>query len=101
MPGQDWFVSQPSVKVFRQSKSGGVTVPRIFLEALETNRGNVAIDFRVYRSWFRRIRFQEQPDGFIGRFANKGRPTREQVIEYRAETVNICRLCHPRASTSR
>ena len=59
-------------QVFGQRESGRVTALWIFLQALQTNRGKLAIYFRIPEPRLSRFGFQDQPNGFVGCSAGKG-----------------------------
>ena len=92
-PGLDGFMSQPAFKIFGQSERGGVTAARILLQALEANRGKIAIYFWIEQSRRSRLTFHGQPNRFVGCNPKEWRLPREHLVEHCAQSVNIHRCC--------
>src|SRR5437588_10575838 len=89
----NWFVSKPPFKILGQGQRGRVAALRILLQALQTDRREIAIYFRIQQPRLLWIRFQNQPDRFVGASSNKRRITGQQLVQHRAETINVCRGC--------
>src|SRR2546430_11676684 len=62
----------------------------IFLEALETDCGEIAVDLWIPQARLPRLSVQQQFDGLVARSSSKRRMICQKLIKHRAKTVNVC-----------
>ena len=82
---------EPTVKIFGQCQGGWITALRVFLEALETDRCQIAVYLWVPQARLPWFGFQKQPDGVVGCAACKWWMTSKQMIKHRAQSIDISR----------
>ena len=88
---------QPALEVFGQREGRGVATRRIFLEALQADRGEVAVDLWIEQPRISRFGAKHHPHSFKRAAANKWRATGEKLIQNRAHSIDIGRAGRGRA----
>ena len=92
VPRLNGFIFEPTLKLFGQGQCRGVAPLRIFFEALQTNGGKIAVQFRIPQPRVPRFPFQKQPDCLVWGSRNEWRITSQQVIKHRAKPIHIGRV---------
>src|SRR5262249_14103818 len=91
VPRVNWLVFKPSPKVFCQCQSRRIAALRIFLEALEADRCQIAIYFGIPQTRLPWLGCQKKPDSVVGCSACKRWMTGKQMIKHRAQSIDIGR----------
>src|ERR1700757_1443848 len=84
---------EPVLKIFCQRESRRVTALWIFLQALQANRGKLAIYLRIQQARFARLGLDEQSERFVRSLCSKRRLVGKQLVKYCAQSVHVCRAC--------
>src|SRR4029079_15598215 len=89
--GGNRLAPQPALHVLRPRLGAGVALARLLIQALQTDRFQIAVGARLDGVWPRRLSLDDLQQGRHRRFAPKWRPAGEKLIQDGAETVDVGR----------
>src|SRR6266436_2004920 len=77
-------------QIFGQSRGRGIAALRIFLQALQANRGQVPIYLRVQKARSSRLGIQEEPEGFVSCSSSKRRMAGQKLVKHGTKSIHTC-----------
>ena len=93
-PGADWFTAQEPPQFVGQFLRGGVALFRLFLEALQADRFEVARDAVVQNTGCHGFRVPDLEQRFLHGLGQERRSAGEQIVENGAQRVDVAGRPH-------